>query len=84
MKIMLSWAVSEGYDLRRVVLCGFSVGTFSALILPGMMPRVLISPFSGIIPLVEEQEARFEGEPLDNIENAEKVRARVLLIHGRK
>jgi hypothetical protein len=84
MKIMLSWAVSEGYDLRRVVLCGFSVGTFSALIPPGMMPRVLISPFSGIIPLVEEQEARFEGEPLDNIENAEKVRARVLLIHGRK
>jgi alpha/beta superfamily hydrolase len=59
MKIMLSWTISNGYDLRRVVLCGFSVGAYSATLIPGVMPRVLISPFAGIIPFIEGKEGRF-------------------------
>jgi hypothetical protein len=53
MKIMLGWAISTGYDLRRVVLCGFSVGAYSASLIPGLMPRILVSPFAGIIPFIE-------------------------------
>lgn len=34
------------------------------------MPRILISPFSGIIPLIEETEGQYEGEIFDNVENA--------------
>ena len=76
--------IRQGYDLRRTVLCGFSLGSYSALCLEGLMPRILISPFSGIIPLIEEKEAQYEGEMYDNIENALKIRSRVLLLHARK
>ena len=66
-KVVLSWVIRQGYDLRRTVLCGFSLGSYSALCLEGLMPRILISPFSGIIPLIEEKEAQYEGEMYDNI-----------------
>lgn len=58
-KTILSFVVSQGYDLRRVILAGFSLGSYSTLCLEGMMPRLLISPITGIISYVEKEPARF-------------------------
>lgn len=58
---ILAWAVKQGYDLRRTILCGFSLGSYSALCLQGQMPRILISPICGLISYVEERAIRFEG-----------------------
>lgn len=46
------------------------------------MPRLLISPVCGIIPYIEGTTAQYEGEMFDNIENAEKIEARTLILHG--
>ena len=54
LKVLLAYAVKQGYDLRKTVLCGFSIGSYSALCIEGIMPRILVSPFSGLIPLIEE------------------------------
>jgi hypothetical protein len=48
-KLVLAWTVRLGYKLSRTVLCGFSLGSYSALCLQGPMPRMLISPICGII-----------------------------------
>lgn len=69
-KVVLAWAQHEGYELGRIVLCGFSIGSYSALVVPGPMPRLLISPVCGIIPYVEGTTVQYEGEMFDNIENA--------------
>ena len=66
-KVILAYAIKQGYDLRRTVICGFSLGSYSALCVEGIMPRILVSPFSGIIPLIEDTEAQYEGELFDNI-----------------
>lgn len=63
----MAYAVKQGYDLRKVIICGFSLGSYSALCIEGIMPRILVSPFSGLIPLIEETEAQYEGELFDNI-----------------
>ena len=35
MRMVLSWALSLGYRLNRTILCGFSLGSYSALCLEG-------------------------------------------------
>jgi hypothetical protein len=57
----MSWAIKQGYDLRRIILCGFSLGSYSALCLKGQMARILISPLCGITSYVEDKAIRFEG-----------------------
>lgn len=52
LKCILAWAVKQGYDLRRIILCGFSLGSYSALCLKGQMPRILISPLCGLTSYV--------------------------------
>jgi hypothetical protein len=49
MRLVLAWTVRLGYKLSRTILCGFSLGSYSALCLEGEMPRILISPICGII-----------------------------------
>ena len=52
-KIVLSWVFKQGYSPSRTVLCGFSIGSFPTLTIPGPMPRILVSPICGLTPLVE-------------------------------
>jgi hypothetical protein len=50
---VLAWVLKLGYDIKRCILAGFSIGTYSALYLKGIMPRVLIAPISGLISFLE-------------------------------
>lgn len=84
LKVVLAWAQHIGYPLHRIVLCGYSIGSFSALLLKGEMPRILISPICGVIPFVEGTSNQYEGEIFDNLENAENIKSRVLIAHGAK
>ena len=52
-KLVLAWIVSKGYTLDKTILCGFSLGSYSALTLEGQMPRILISPICGIYTFLE-------------------------------
>ena len=52
-KLILAWVVSKGYSLGNTILCGFSLGSYSALTLEGVMPRILISPVCGILTFLE-------------------------------
>ena len=52
-KLVLAWVVSKGYTLDKTILSGFSLGTYSALVLQGKMPRILISPICGILTFLE-------------------------------
>ena len=67
---VLSWTLRQGYSPKRVVLCGFSIGSFPTLSVPGPMARLLISPICGLIPLIEGTSLQYEGEFFDNIKNA--------------
>jgi hypothetical protein len=49
---MLAWALSLGYNIKRCILMGFSLGTYPTLYLKGMMARVLIAPISGIVSFI--------------------------------
>ena len=51
-KVVLAWAQHLGYSLSKIILCGYSIGSYSALVVNGPMPRLLISPVCGIIPFV--------------------------------
>lgn len=51
-KVVLAWAQQQGYELSKTILCGYSLGSYSALVVPGPMPRLLISPVCGIIPYI--------------------------------
>jgi pimeloyl-ACP methyl ester carboxylesterase len=33
LKLVLAWVITEGYKLNRAILCGFSLGSYSALAL---------------------------------------------------
>jgi len=35
MKIILAWIVKQGYKLNRTIICGFSLGSYSALCIKG-------------------------------------------------
>lgn len=69
-KVVLAWALKKGYSLSKIVLCGYSIGSYSALLVPGQMARILISPICGIIPFIEGTTIQYEGEIFDNLENA--------------
>ena len=73
--------MSEGYKLNRTILCGFSLGSYSALALCGMMPRILISPICGIISYLEGEGKRYEHERYDTVEKALKIDSRTLIFH---
>lgn len=80
---VLAWVLGQGYKLSKVILCGFSIGVYSALCLEGMMTRIVISGFAGLLPMVEKREAQFEGEILDNVENCKRISSSlVLVIHS--
>jgi pimeloyl-ACP methyl ester carboxylesterase len=55
LKLVLAYVLMLGYDLGRTILCGFSLGSYSALSLNAQMPRILISPVCGILSF-------FDGE----------------------
>jgi hypothetical protein len=67
---VLAWAQHLGYDLSNVIICGYSIGSYSALLVPGPMGRILISPICGVIPFVEGTTLHYEGEVFDNFKNA--------------
>ena len=52
-KTVLAWVFKKGYHPQRTLLCGFSIGSYPTLSVPGPMPRILISPICGLISLVE-------------------------------
>ena len=52
------------------MLCGFSIGSYSTLLLKGSMPRILVSPICGLISYIEGTTKKYEGEDKKNIENA--------------
>lgn len=79
--VVLAWAVRLGYKLNRIILCGFSLGSYSALCLEGEMPRILISPICGIISFFETEAARYDGEKYDNLQNALLLKCRSLIFH---
>jgi pimeloyl-ACP methyl ester carboxylesterase len=60
-KVVLSWVQHLGYDLSSIIICGYSIGSYSALLLPGPMGRILISPICGVIPFVEGTTLQYEG-----------------------
>jgi pimeloyl-ACP methyl ester carboxylesterase len=60
-KVVLAWALLLGYDLANIIICGYSIGSYSALVIPGPMGRILISPICGIIPFVEGTTLQYEG-----------------------
>ena len=47
--------------MDRIILAGFSLGSYSALSMEVVMPRVLISPVCGIVPFLEGEAKRFGG-----------------------
>ena len=49
LKLILAWVLNEGYELKNVILLGFSLGSYSALLLQGQMNRILVSPICGIV-----------------------------------
>lgn len=81
LKVVLAWILRQGYKMNKVVLCGFSLGSYSALCLQGQMARLLISPICGIISFFETEAARYEGEKYDNIKNALSIRSRAMILH---
>jgi hypothetical protein len=65
-------------------MCGFSLGSYSALCLEGEMPRILISPICGIISFFETEAARYEGEKYDNVGKALRINSHSLIVHCSK
>jgi predicted esterase len=59
LKLVLAWVLNKGYDLHRIILCGFSLGTYSALSLMGQMPRILVSPVCGVYSFLNGEAKRF-------------------------
>ena len=53
LQTVLAWVHKQGYSPKRTILCGFSIGSYPTLSAPGPMPRILISPLCGLIPLIE-------------------------------
>lgn len=80
---MLSWVIRKGYRMDRIVLAGFSLGSYSALCLEGVMPRLLISPVCGIMPFLEGEAKRFLGEKYDTVSKARKLKSPCLIFHCR-
>lgn len=83
-RTVLCWVLELGYPIHRVVLGGFSLGTYSTLMLKGVMPRLLIAPICGITPFFEGEIAQYKGEMFDNVKAAETLgNSRVLMVHSR-
>lgn len=52
-KTVLAWVVQQGYPIGRIVLAGFSLGSYPTLLLDAAFPRVLIAPITGLTSFVE-------------------------------
>ena len=61
LNLVVSWVIRKGYKMDRIILAGFSLGSYSALSMEGVMPRLLISPVCGIVPFLEGEAKRFGG-----------------------
>jgi len=81
-KTVLAWVLSKGYAAGRVVLMGFSLGSYPTLVLEAPIPRVLIAPISGLTSFVEGEIAHYENEPFDNIQAARRLNCRVFMVHS--
>ena len=81
LKLVLAWTIAKGYKLSRTVLCGFSLGSYSALAIQGQMPRILISPICGVLSFLDGEARRFNGEKYGTVEHALKLQSKALIMH---
>lgn len=81
-KTVLAWVLAKGYSVGRIVLAGFSLGSYPTLLLDASLPRLLIAPISGITSFVEGEVAHYEQEPFDNIRAASRTTSRVFMVHS--
>lgn len=82
--VVLSWVLKLGYNISNVILCGFSLGSYPTLCIPGEIPRIVVGGICGLIPFVEGEVVQFKKDPFDNIKNCRKLHnTRVLIIHSK-